>query len=251
MNIAENRRLYRGLSLLVALLVPVVLGIAAVRLVLTPLYLEIIYRTPGFPDDPHGFYLPPELRPFTLQDRLYYANNAREYLLNDAGISHLGDLRFPAGQQVPPNSCQFMDDCTRLYNDRELQHMIDVKVVTQGALRVGYLSLAVVLGLGVWAWSGGWLREFRSGLRRGGWLAVILVGLILLAVIAFFGVFFVFFHNVFFAAGTWMFWSSDTLIRLFPELFWRNTFLAVGLLTTLLGLLVVWLAPKLRRPGEG
>jgi integral membrane protein (TIGR01906 family) len=250
MRDAGNRRMFSVLGWLVTLLVPLLLVLAGVRSVLTPWYIELEYRMPGFPEDPHGFYLPPDLEPFSREDRLYYAHIAREYLLNDADISYLGDLRFPAGQQAPPTSCQQMDDCTRLYNDRELQHMIDVKVVTQAALRVWYFSIAAQLGLGIWAWFSGWMHAYRRGLRRGGWLTLGLIAVILLLVLAAFGVFFVFFHDVFFDPGTWMFWSSDTLIRLFPERFWQDTFIAVGLISALLSLLVIWLAPQLRSRRE-
>jgi integral membrane protein (TIGR01906 family) len=234
----------------VTLFVPVALILAAVRVVLTPWFLEFEYRTPNFPSDPHGFFLPPDQEPFSREDRLYYANIARLYLLNDEDISFLGDLRFPEGQQTPPLSCQFMDDCTRLFNDRELEHMLDVKVVTQGALRVWYLSLAGLFSLGIWAWFGGWLPDYRRGLRRGGWLTVALLGLVLLFVIAAFGIFFVFFHEVFFDPGTWTFWPSDTLIRLFPERFWRDIFVAVGIIAIGLGVLVARLAPSLKQQND-
>ena len=39
-----------------------------------------------------------------------------------------------------------------------------------------------------------------------------------------------------FKAGTWTFLYSDTLIRLFPERFWQDTFLVVGGLSAVLGL---------------
>jgi integral membrane protein (TIGR01906 family) len=220
---------------LVTVLIPVVLVMAAVRLVLSPWFLEFEYRTPGFPQDPHGFYLPPELDNWDTEDRIYLADIARQYLLNDADISFLADLRFPEGQQAPPLSCQFMDDCTRLYNDRELQHMIDVKEVTQGALRVWYLSIAVILAMGVWGWYGGWWPAYKRGLVRGGWLTVFLVVGILLFVILAFGIFFVAFHQVFFQPGTWTFLPSDTLIRMFPERFWRDIFLVVGLVSVFFG----------------
>jgi integral membrane protein (TIGR01906 family) len=222
-------------SWVVTFLIPIVLVMAAVRIVLSPWFLEFEYRTPGFPQDPHNFYLPPELDNWDTEERIYLADIARQYLLNDADISFLADLRFPEGQQTPPLSCQFMNDCTRLYNDRELQHMIDVKDVTQGALRVWYISIAAVLILGVWGRYGNWWREYTSGLVRGGWLTVTLIGLILLSVLVAFGIFFVAFHQVFFEPGTWTFLPSDTLIRLFPERFWRDIFLIVGLLSVLFG----------------
>ena len=132
----------KTLHILVVLLVPVALALAAVRAMLFPWYVEFEYRTPQFPADPYGF---------TLEERLKYSRIAVAYLVNDAGIEFLGDLRFPEGQQAPPPSCLYMEDCTRLYNERELQHMLDVKLVVQGALRVWVASLALLAGLGLWA----------------------------------------------------------------------------------------------------
>jgi integral membrane protein (TIGR01906 family) len=219
-------------SWVVTLAVPVALVLTTVRLLLSPVFINIEYNVPGFPADPFGF---------TREDRLYWANIARLYLLNDAGIEYLADLRFPDGGVAPPQTCRTMDDCTRLYNDRELQHMLDVKNVVQAALKVWIGSLLVLVGLGVWAWFGGWFPQYKFGLGRGGWLTVILIAGILAFVLFAFGIIFVAFHNVFFEAGTWQFLFSDTLIRLFPERFWRDIFLAVGLISGGAGLLMGYL----------
>lgn len=202
-------------SWLVAILVPVALVLTAVRLLLTPAFVQFEYRTPNFPPDPYGF---------TRQDRLYWSQIALNYLLNDQGISYLGDLRFPDGNP--------------LYNPRELQHMADVKKVVQAALKVWIGSLVGLVLLGVWAWRADWLAGFRHGLSRGGWLTVLLVGTVILFVLVGFGVFFVFFHDIFFAPGTWTFSYSDTLIRLFPQRFWRDTFLVLGMLAGGVGLVL-------------
>lgn len=219
----------RMLALLVTFLMPVALVLAAVRILLTPAYLIFEYNTPGFPADRFGF---------SKEDRLFWANIAVDYLLNAEGIEFLGDLRFPENQTAPPESCRFMEDCTRLYNDRELKHMLDVKNVVQVALIVWYISLIGLVGLGIWARYGGWWAEFLRGLGRGGWLTVGLLAAILLFVLFAFGLIFVAFHNVFFESGTWTFLYSDTLIRLFPERFWRDTFLAVGFLAGGAGLVI-------------
>jgi integral membrane protein (TIGR01906 family) len=220
-------RLLPFLIWLVTLAVPVFLTLTAVRLLLNPWYVEFEYRTPGFPDDPYGF---------TLEERLSYSKAAIEYLVNDAELSYLGDLRFPDGQTAPPFSCQFMDDCTRLYNERELKHMLDVKLVVQAALRVWGGSFVLLALAGLWSWAGDWLQAYRSALQRGGWLSVFFIGGVIAFVLLAFGVIFVFFHEIFFESGTWTFYFSDTLIRLFPERFWRDTFLIVGCLTALGGL---------------
>lgn len=219
----------RFLPWIVTLLVPIALVMSAVRILISPAYLVFEYNTPAFPADPFGF---------TKEDRLKWSKIAVEYLVNSADISFLGDLRFPGGQQAPPSSCVFMSDCTRLYNDRELKHMVDVKNVLQAALRVWYASLILLAVLGGWAWGAKWTPYYRRGLRRGGWLTVGLLVAIILFVLVSFGVIFVWFHDIFFAAGTWTFQYSDTLIRLFPERFWRDTFLAVGLLAGGAGLIM-------------
>lgn len=218
--------LQRTLSWVVSLVVPVVLVLAAVRTVINHWYVELEYRTPGFPADQYGF---------TLEERLKYSKIAIDYLLNNAGINFLGDLHFPQGQQAPDFSCQFMDDCTKLYNERELKHMVDVKMVVQGAMRVLYIGAALLLVLGVWAWRGGWWQTYRDGWGLGGKLTLGLIVLIILFVLAAFQGIFVLFHEIFFASGTWVFYWSDTLIRLFPERFWRDTFLVVGILAVVFG----------------
>jgi integral membrane protein (TIGR01906 family) len=114
--------------------------------------------------------------------------------------------------------------------------MIDVKLVVQAAMNFWYVSLAGLLFLLLWALRGGWTDTFLQGLARGGWLTIFAVGAVILFVLIGFGFFFVFFHDVFFDPGTWMFEYSDTLIRLFPERFWRDAFLAIGMISVLGGL---------------
>jgi integral membrane protein (TIGR01906 family) len=214
----SNSVLFLVLSWLITILVPVALVLTSVRLMLTPLYINFEYNVPGFPQDSFGF---------AKEDRLHWAEITRQYLLNPAGISFLADLRFLDGKPV--------------YNERELRHMVDVKNVLAKALTIWLVSLGALLVLGVWAWFGHWWDPFKHGLGRGGWLTVILVATVLIFVIFGFGVFFVFFHDLFFQSGTWMFEWSDTLIRLFPERFWRDIFILVGALSVGGGLALAYL----------
>lgn len=226
-NLPEERApVYtKWLMWLVAILVPVILILTSVRLLLTPLFVQIEYRTPNFPPDPYGF---------TQQDRLYWSQIALEYLLNDEGISFLEELEFEDGTQV--------------YNAREFKHMLDVKEVLQYALLAWYISLGSILLLGLWAYWGGWMKAYKSGLSRGGWITVGIISVTMVAVLIGFGVFFVFFHQVFFEAGTWVFRFSDTLIRLFPQRFWRDAFIAIGLVSLAGGLaLGIGFKPKTKK----
>jgi integral membrane protein (TIGR01906 family) len=197
------------LSLITTLIVPIALIGLGLRVLLSPLFLQVEYNMPYFPPDEFGF---------TKSDRLKWAPYALNYLTNNADISYLGNLKFEDGKP--------------LYNERELSHMNDVKRVTQGALKVWYLSLVTLALLGIWAWMGGWGDAYRLGLMRGGWLMVILavaIGLIALIGIAvspnLFFQFFAGFHSLFFEGDSWLFLFSDTLIRLFPIRFWQDAFL--------------------------
>ncbi len=196
---------------------------------LHPWFYIFEYHTPGFPADPYGF---------TTEERIHWARYAVDYLRYHRDISYLADLRFPEGEQIPEPSCGFVDDCSRLYNDRELQHMVDVQRVVDGALRVWQISLLGLLALGVWAWKGGWPDEFRRAAGRGGLWTAGFSAFIILFVLVGFGVIFVWFHEIFFASGTWVFYYSDTLIRLFPERFWRDAFLFVAGVPALAGVLL-------------
>jgi integral membrane protein (TIGR01906 family) len=197
------------LSWFVTILIPMVLIGLAIRVLLTPLFYQFEYNMPYFPADEYGF---------TKADRLKWAPYAVNYLINNTDISYLGDLKF--------------DDGSPLYNERELRHMQDVKTVTRGALRLWYISLVLLLGLGLWAWYGDWWFFFLLGLKRGGWLMVglaALIGAIVIVGIAInpnvFDEFFVLFHSLFFEGNSWLFYFSDTLIRLFPIRFWQDAFL--------------------------
>ena len=216
------KTLHRILSWLITILVPLALTFLGLRLLLTHAFLQVEYRTPGFPADDYGF---------TLQDRLHWSSISVDYLINNADISFLGNLTFPDGSP--------------LFNERELSHMFDVKKVVQPVLWIGYTVWFLVLGLGLWARFGGWWQEYLRGLRRGGWLTIGLV----VVLGAFAGIsfwqFFTVFHELFFSGGSWLFLYSDTLIRLFPLPFWQDAFLIAGVLDVLGGLVLgLGLRPK-------
>src|SRR4030042_1909114 len=236
------KSLFQFLSWLLAIILPVVIVLSMVRLVINPWYLEFEYRTPGFPADRYGF---------NLQDRLKYGKIAVEYLKNSADISFLGALRFPTGQQTPELSCQFMSDCSHLYNDRELEHMLDVKNVVKGAMVVLQIGFALLVVLAIWAWRGKWVEPYLKGLQLGGIMVLVLIGLVILSVLVAFDTLFVIFHEIFFKTGTWTFYYSDTLIRLFPERFWQDTFLMVGGLSVGLGLLFYFMVRSILHKQNG
>ncbi len=210
-------RLYSAISWLVTLLVPLALVGLGVRLMLTSAYLSFEYNRPDFPADQFGF---------TTQDRERWGLSGVDYLLNNAGVSYLGNLTFPDGSP--------------LFNERELSHMHDVKIVAQGFLRIWYAALSILLLVGIWAWRAQWFANYRRGLRRGGWLTLALalvVGLVGTVGASgsgdVFWQFFTDFHGLFFQGQSWLFPDSDTLIRLYPLKFWEDTVLYIGVIAAI------------------
>jgi integral membrane protein (TIGR01906 family) len=200
-------------KILVIILVPVFLLMTSIRILITPLYPQVEYQMPGFPADPFGF---------SAQERLAYARVSVDYLSNAQPISFLGDLK--------------MKDGTPLYNDRELSHMLDVKNLVQAMIKAWFLILVILLFLWLIAWRTRWLGEFFSAVRFGGWATMGLIGLIILSTFLNFDALFTDFHRIFFTGDTWLFYTSDSLIRLFPERFWSDAFLYIGVLTILFSL---------------
>jgi len=115
--------------------------------------------------------------------------------------------------------------------------MLDVKKVYRGAIVVLAVSLAFLLILAIWAWRRKLLRIYLKGLERGGIVTLVLLGLVVLSILTLFNYFFIIFHELFFKSGTWTFLYSDTLIRLFPERFFQDTFLIGGILSLVLALI--------------
>ncbi|MDT8897567.1 MAG: TIGR01906 family membrane protein [Thermanaerothrix sp.] len=216
------KRLSSWLLGLTTILLPLLLITTAIRILLTPTYLQIAYRLPAFPPDPFGF---------TTEERLYWANYSLTYLLNQADISFLADQTLSNGQP--------------LYNARELRHMVDVKNLVQLMLHV-WTALIIFYGVvGIWFWRTHQGSAFWRALSRGGWLTLGLILLILIGVVVSFNWLFTAFHRLFFEGDTWLFYYSDTLIRLFPLRFWQDAFTAMGLLTLTLALITALGGQKL------
>jgi integral membrane protein (TIGR01906 family) len=194
----------RVAGILLCVTLPVALLLTSVRLLLTPAFVRLDYGLPDFPQDPYGF---------SMSERTYWADVALDYLLNDEPITFLGDLRFENGDSV--------------YNERELKHMLDVKILVQQAMSVWLAALAasavILLLLGQFGGKAHAWQAVRAGARA----TLVVMAVLLALIIAAFQFVFVGFHRVFFQGDTWLFLYSDTLIRLFPERFWLTAFVGI------------------------
>ncbi len=202
-----------AVSILTTITVIAFLLLGSVRFLLTPLFLEIEYRMPEFPADQYGF---------SFEERMKWARISLDYLLNDEGIEYLEQQKLSEGQP--------------LYNERELSHMQDVKLLVRRAIITWYSTIALLILFGLFANQFDLSFPFWKAFARGGLWTVCLIVLIILGVLLSFSALFTAFHGIFFEGDTWLFSYSDSLIRLFPMRFWQDAFIIMGVLSVIGGL---------------
>jgi len=201
---------------IITILIPPILLMMSIRLMISPVFARVEYRMPGFPADPFGF---------TLEDRIHWSEPSIDYLVNTENITFLSSLEFEDGEPI--------------FNGRELSHMQDVKQVVTG-MRIGLaVCMLGLLASTFFAVRWGSRGYVLSAYRRGAWGLIGLIAAILFFVALSFNNLFTWFHQIFFESGTWQFYTSDTLIRLFPMRFWRDAFIFVGLLSLILAGLIL------------
>lgn len=212
------------LQVVLAILAPIVALIAVIRVVASPVFLWFEYHRPGFPEDLYGM---------DTEQRLTLGSYGLDYLFNLAQPAYLGQLQFPNGNPV--------------FTEAEVGHMVDVKQVMFATLLGGLIAAIICLVAIVLLY-----RMRKGAIARSLFAGAVwfTAAMILLAVVAALGweAFFAGFHQLFFADGTWTFYTTDTLIRLYPGQFWIDAAVWVAALT--LGLMVITMivtAPTGRR----
>ncbi len=210
---------------LITLALPVFIVLVAARVVVNTWYPRFEYAKPDFPPDSYGF---------TQAQRLELGAICIDFLNApeppDEAIRMLVALRLPGTSQP-------------LFNTYELSHMIDVKRLTDVLWRVLLAAgIIVVAGLAGLLARRATRRDGYAALFMGGALTSGLLAVMIALVLLSWRWFFIAFHDIFFAAGTWTFDWSDSLIRLFPDRFWFDAgvllvggALALALATTAVG----------------
>jgi integral membrane protein (TIGR01906 family) len=203
-------------AILVTLLIPLLLVLTSIRLLVNPIFLDYEYGVKNFPPDEYGF---------STEDRLNWGKISLAYLVNSEDISFLENLRFDDGESI--------------YNDRELSHMNDVKDLVQLMIRVWLGGIVLFVILTILFWRTRHLRTHFKAISTGGWLTLGLIGLIIAGVLIDFDELFTQFHHLFFTGDTWLFYSTDTLIRLYPIKLWSDAFIFMGVITILGSLIAI------------
>jgi integral membrane protein (TIGR01906 family) len=181
--------------------IPPFLVLSNLYIFLTPQYLDFEYGKSDFP---------PADR-FNAQDRRHFAAESIEY--------ERGNRSFEQFQALG------------VYNDRELNHMVDVRVLIAEVSVFQVLDgVLLLILLATLATQSATRALAAQGLFSGGLLTILLFGGAGLFAATGFNTFFTDFHRIFFSGDTWLFNYSDSLIQFYPLPFWFDTSIAlVGL----------------------
>src|SRR5699024_1714969 len=152
---------------------------------------------------------------------------------NLAPAAYLADLRFPNGNPV--------------FTDAEVGHMVDVKQVMLATMLGGLIAaiICVVIIVVLYRMRKGAIA--RSLFAGAVWFTA---AMIILGIVAALGweAFFAGFHQIFFADGTWTFYTTDTLIRLYPGQFWVDAAVWIAVVTlVIMAITMIVTAPTGRR----
>lgn len=190
------------LSFTIALAVPVVLILSNVLLFMNPAWLAFQYAQPNFPASVR----------FTPQDRLKFGSESVEYVRGNRTLE------------------QFI--ALDVYDEREIKHMVDVRVlVDEVKIVLPVVALLAIIALIVLARQPGTRALAAHSLLNGARLTIgIFVAIGIFAAVGF-QLFFTLFHRIFFEGDTWLFNYTDSLIQFYPTPFWFATSLALVALT--------------------
>ena len=186
---------------LIAVSVPSLLIVNAVRVLASDWFVRYELELDGFPSDRYGF---------TRSERI------------DLALTGLRSIE-PGSEGIALLERAALPDGSRAFNDRELRHMADVRRLLGRALNAQLAALALILAL---ALASSRSTRWRSVVPRGlvigslGTLGILVVA-VPVVLLGFDGLF-LRFHEVFFSGETWRFSTKDTLLRLYPEVFWQH-----------------------------
>ena len=208
------------LSSIIIVFLPVAIVLSNLRIFINPWFPIYEYTRVGFPEDLMGM---------DNETRSRLAVNSVRYLVNNADISYLSQDRDQFGNII--------------YNDRELDHMEDVKFVVGRVLGVWKISLVMVIGAFIWLYLKPDTDDIiKQSVKHGSGVIIVCILGLLAYILINFDSFFTTFHQIFFERGTWTFSYTDMLIRLFPPKFWSDIAIFIAATSLFEGLLLWWAA---------
>jgi integral membrane protein (TIGR01906 family) len=204
-----NTWLASTVSWVIVLLMPFFIILTSLYVFMTPAFVQFEYSQPSFPLSER----------FTPEARLYNSVQTVHYVWGQISLTDLENLR--------------------VYNDREIKHLVDVQNVARGALIFHAVSgLLIAAGLIVLARTRGTRFLAARALVSGAILTLVVIAAIGVFSVVNFDAFFVTFHHIFFEGNSWLFEYTDSLIQFYPEPFWEAAAYGIALFVAVVSVLV-------------
>ena len=218
------RRAGAAISIVIALAVPGVLLVNGIRVLANDWYVR--FEIGRLPPDRYGF---------TDRQRTDLALVGLHAIEpGGEGIATLRRTRLPSGRAA--------------FDRRELRHMEDVRRIVGGLYLFHLVAISAIAALAVvLAVVGRTRRVVPAGLYWGGILTLALGAAVGVLVLADADAFLTGFHELFFEGRTWRFAENETLRRLYPDQFWRDTSILLAVGATVQALALVVLGRRWRR----
>lgn len=179
-------------------------------LLVTPLHL---FARPGYVRHEYSLRSFPPAERFDNSERARLSDTIVRYIRGWASLEEMRGMRTSAGEVA--------------LNDREVQHLVDVRVVLEGFFGAHWVSVALLAISVVVLWYS--RRTWMSAaLRQGIWITGGVIVFIVAASFIDFDVFFTRFHELFFTGESWLFYVTDTLIQLYPLPLWIDAVWKIG-----------------------
>jgi integral membrane protein (TIGR01906 family) len=201
------------LSVAVTLVVPAILAVNCIRMATDEEFVRAVYDYGWVPEDRYGFTDQERERLALLGLRSIEPSTAE-------GVGVLREARLANGEPA--------------FGARELSHMQDVRTAVARAYQ---FQIVALVAIGVLALLFALLRTTRAlipvALARGAVLTVILAVIAGILALVSYDAFETTFHSLFFEDDTWRFEETDTLRRLYPDRFWLDTAIVIGVVCVL------------------
>ncbi len=193
------------------------------RIAFSEWFIDWQYSLESFPEDPYGM---------SKEERKRLAKLGLKAVTSDEGMEEFKRAKLPDGRPA--------------FRQKEIKHMEDVKNLISILFPLGYIFLTIDLLILLYFYFFN-KKLLSTTLIGSGSLCLTL--LILAGVLSLidYDLAFEKFHDLFFDPYSWRFRHSDTLLRIYPKVFWFNGTIFVISLSVILSLLSIIIGFLIRK----
>ncbi len=208
----------------ISITLPYIIVTLSTRIAFNEWFIDWQYSLKSFPEDIYGL---------SKEERKKLAKLGLKAVLSDEGLEEFKRAKLPDGRKA--------------FRFKEVKHMEDVKNLLSFLFPLAYILLGINTLLIVLNIIFGNIKLVANSLIWGGLLCIgflVLAGLISLID---YDLAFEKFHDLFFDPYSWRFRYTDTLLRIYPKVFWFNGTVFVISLSIVISLMLITIGFLLKK----